>query len=136
MAAPFISSCPQENTIKSFGSFPVLEVEGAVDVVMDGVHGLVASLFDSLVPSKGSSNRGIKVKVELGDSWNGGDLLGVWVGANGQRSVPAVPAGRGTWTVEFPEQGGCYNYLFLCDSESATDDTVLAGPALVECRNR
>lgn len=146
LSAPFISSCPQESSIQQFEPFPDLNIERAVNIVLGGGSrggrggGLVGNLLDSALPSGRNDHGGLTVEanlvVESDHSWHGGNLMGALVGVNSQGSVPAVSSGSGTWTLEVPEGGGRGNYLFLCYGQGFRDSNILAGPALIRCKNK
>jgi Ferritin-like domain len=107
LASPMIVSCPADNPkFLPLKAFPALTVT-----------------------SKDSPKTGDKITVSAKVD---GSVYAGFVGSTGLVSAPIQPCGDGKYTVTIPAGVHGQSYLLLTkDAKKATDDTILAGPAIV-----
>jgi hypothetical protein len=111
LAAPFIVSCPSSNpSFLPLKAFPGLTVT-----------------------SSGTVKTGSKITVLAKSSWGGGTIYAAFVTVTGPVWATVVPSGNNVFTVTVPPGVHGQSYLLLTkDPKVATDDTIVAGPAIVQ----
>ncbi|KAL2828619.1 ferritin-like domain-containing protein [Aspergillus pseudoustus] len=114
VASPFIVSCPETNGALPVKSFPSLSVSSSSGAVMAGQ----------------------KVTLSVGDGFNDtdtSDIYAAFITVTGPNWAPATANGDGTFTVTIPPGVAGQSYLVLTrGNRQATDDNILAGPAIIE----
>lgn len=113
VASPFIVSCPSTNQALPVKAFPTLTMS-PMGAAMPGqmVHVMAGQGFDAA---------------------NMTDLFAAFITVTGPIWTPAVAQGNGAFTVTVPEGVMGQSYLVLTKGNTgATDDNILAGPAIVE----
>lgn len=111
LAAQFITSCPKENPALPVKAFPVLTASSKDSPIKTGSTVML-------------STKGYKIQ--------GGQVYGAFITVTGPVFVDAK-AVDGGYTVVVPKgiSGQSYVVLTSCNT-AATDDTIVAGPAIVE----
>ncbi|KAL6852237.1 hypothetical protein ACO1O0_006778 [Amphichorda felina] len=114
LASPFITSCPKDNPALPVKAFPTLTLD----------------------PNAGTVRTGSTVTLQTpgytltGD--NGVKLYAAFIAVTGPTVVDATPV-NGGFSVKIPEGFAGQTYVVLTSCKDAvTDDTVAAGPALIE----
>lgn len=115
LAAPFIVSCPSSNPPLPVKAFPMLAV-GTTGTISTGTTVSLTTPGTNLVSSNGTNAQ----------------LYGAFITVTGPIFVPATTSGS-TYSVTVPKGvcGQSYVVLTACN-ETVTDDTVAAGPAILE----
>ncbi|KAJ5211813.1 uncharacterized protein N7498_003459 [Penicillium cinerascens] len=114
VASPFIASCPSSN-----GKLPV-------------------KAFPSLTPtSSGSVMSGAKVQLMTGSGFNSSmdmsDIFAAFITVTGPVFTPLMSSGGGMFTVTVPSGVAGQSYVVLTmGNTTVTDDTIVAGPAILE----
>lgn len=115
LASAFIASCPESNTKLPVKAFPTL--------TMDMSSGMTAMA-------------GKMVKVMAGpgfDKMNATDVHAAFITATGPMWAPVKPAGKDAFMVTIPKGVSGQSYVVLtCGNTQATDDNIVAGPAIIE----
>lgn len=114
LAAPFIASCPSSNGMLPVKAFPTLTAG-----------------------SSGSVMSGAQVQLMTGSGFNTSmdtsNIYAAFVTVTGPVFTPLTSNGDGKFTVTVPKGVAGQSYVVLTTSMSAaTDDTIVAGPAIVE----
>lgn len=114
LASPFITSCPSSNPTLPVKAFPALSVDPAVKEVKTGD---TITLLTPNYTVKGADGQKIYI---------------AFIAVTGPTFVEASPV-KGGFSVKIPEgfAGQTYAVLTGCN-ESVSDDTTVAGPALIE----
>lgn len=113
LAAPFIASCPSTNPALPVKAFPALAL-GTTGTIKTNQTVLIETPGYTLVPP------------------SGGQLYAAWISVTGPTFVPATPT-TGGFNVMVPAGFAGQSYLVLTScNDNVTDDTVAAGPAIVE----
>jgi len=116
LAAQFIVSCPSTNAALPVKAFPTLAL---------GTTGTIKSGDTIMLETPGYTLEGA----------NGAELYGAFITVTGPIFVPATLVSGGvTLAVPAGVNGQSYVVLTGCN-ETVTDDTVAAGPAIVEITN-
>ncbi|KAF3011649.1 hypothetical protein G7054_g7629 [Neopestalotiopsis clavispora] len=112
LASPFITSCPAENPTLPVKAFPALSLDPS-----------------TATPIKAGDSVTL---LTPGYSVQGGTVYAAFIAVTGPTFVEATPVDGG-FSVVIPEgfAGQTYAVLTGCN-ESVTDETVVAGPALIE----
>lgn len=111
LAAPFFVNCPNDNAPLNLKAFPALTVAASHEKILSGST--------------------VTVSAKVGHY--GGVVYGAWVSVTGRKFVQATPSGDGSYSVKVPDGIHGQSYLLLTkDNTGATDDNVIAGPAVVE----
>lgn len=112
LASPFITSCPAENPALPVKAFPALSLDPS-----------------TAMPIKAGDSVTL---LTPGYSVQGGTVYAAFIAVTGPTFVEATPVDGG-FSVVIPEgfAGQTYAVLTGCN-ESVTDETVVAGPALIE----
>jgi hypothetical protein len=116
LAAPFIASCPSSNGMLPVKAFPSLTA-ASNGAVMNGsqVQLITGPGFDT--------------------SMNTSDISAAFVTVTGPVFTPLVSNGGGKFTVTVPNGVSGQSYVVLTrGNSSATDDTIVAGPAVLEVK--
>lgn len=115
LASAFIASCPESNGKLPVKAFPTL--------TMDMSSGMTAMAGDM-----------VKVMAGEGfDKMNATDLHAAFITATGPMWTPVKPAGKDTFMVTIPKGIAGQSYVVLtCGNTQATDDNIVAGPAVIE----
>ncbi|KAL5338270.1 ferritin-like domain-containing protein [Aspergillus crustosus] len=113
VASPFIVSCPESN-----GALPV-------------------KAFPSLTMSSSSAvTAGQKVELTVGDGFNATnteDIYAAFITVTGPVWAPVTSNGDGKFSVTIPKGVAGQSYVVLTkENKQATDDNILAGPAIIE----
>ncbi|KAJ5155896.1 hypothetical protein N7492_008699 [Penicillium capsulatum] len=114
VASPFISSCPESNQMLPVKAFPAL-VMPTMKPAMEGskVQLMTGSGFDMSMDTK--------------------DLHAAFITVTGPVWAPVSSDGEGKFTVTIPKGVAGQSYVVLTKGNTkATDDTIVAGPAIVE----
>ena len=115
LASPFIASCPDSNTMLPVKAFPTL--------TMDMASGMTAMAGNS-------------VKLMAGDGFekmNATDVHAAFITATGPVWATIKPQGDNCFMVTIPKGVAGQSYVVLTRGDSqATDDNIVAGPAIVE----
>jgi len=113
LAAPFIASCPADNPALPVMAFP----------------SLTASASNPALPCPGDHVSFMLGNCDLADK----TVYGAWISATGPVFVPVTIDGEMV-TAEIPAENinGQSYFVLTSDDKMVTDDTVLAGPAVVE----
>lgn len=114
LAAPFIASCPSSNGMLPVKAFPTLTAT-----------------------STGTIMNGSQVDVMAGTGFNmsmdTSDIFAAFVTVTGPIFTPVTSNGDGKFTVTVPAGVAGQSYVVLTTSNSTvTDDTIVAGPAILE----
>ncbi|OJJ65249.1 hypothetical protein ASPSYDRAFT_128484 [Aspergillus sydowii CBS 593.65] len=113
VASPFIVSCPESNEQLPVKAFPSLTMS-SMDAVMTGQ----------------------KVELMVGDGFkemNADDVHAAFVTVTGPVWADVMPSGDGKYTVTIPKGVAGQSYVVLTNGDKqATDDNILAGPAIIE----
>ena len=114
LAAPFITSCPSSNGMLPVKAFPTLTAT-----------------------STGSIMNGSQVAVMAGTgfdtSMDTSDIFAAFVTVTGPIFTPVTSDGSGKFTVTVPAGVSGQSYVVLTKGNSTvTDDTIVAGPAIIE----
>jgi hypothetical protein len=114
LAAVFITECPSTNPTLPIKAFPSLMVKGMTPIMTESTITLETPGHNFAVG-------------------NGEGLFACFIAVTGPTCVSAVVNGDGTYTITVPSgfRGQSYAVLNSC-SDSVTDDTVVAGPAIIE----
>jgi hypothetical protein len=114
VASPFIVSCPSSNPELPVKSFPSLKVMSSHPVVMTG-------------------NMVTLVAGEEFQMMNASNVHAAFITVTGPVWAPLKPMGNGTFTVTIPKGIMGQSYVVLTrGNEQATDDNILAGPAIIQ----
>lgn len=116
VASPFIVSCPESNAMLPVKAFPSLMMS-SMKPAMEGskVHLMTGPGF------KASDNK---------------DLHAAFVTVTGPVWAPLSSDGEGKFTVTIPKGVAGQSYVVLTKGNTkATDDTIVAGPAIIEVRS-
>lgn len=112
VASPFIVSCPSSN------------------------QKLPVKAFPSLMASKMSVMAGSKVTLMAGDGFekmNASNVHAAFITVTGPVWAPLKSMGNGKFTVTIPKGIMGQSYVVLTEgNQQATDDNILAGPAIIE----
>lgn len=114
LAAPFITSCPSSNGMLPVKAFPTLTA-ASTGSVMSGaqVQLMTGSGFDTSMDTSGIS--------------------AAFVTVTGPVFTPLMSSGGGMFTVTVPSGVSGQSYVVLTKGNTTvTDDTIVAGPAIVE----
>ncbi|KAH0538199.1 hypothetical protein FGG08_005168 [Glutinoglossum americanum] len=116
LAAGFIVSCPADNPKLPVKAFPTLVLDPATpSPVVGGQYVTLLTPGYQLKPANG-----------------GTPIFGAWITVTGPIFVEAEPV-NGGFSVEVPSEVNGQSYVVLTGcNETVTDDTVAAGPAIVE----
>ena len=112
VASPFIVSCPSSNGALPVKAFPSLMMS-SMDAVMTGsqVHLMAGSGFNTSTS----------------------DVNAAFITVTGPVWAPLKSMGHGKFTVTVPKGVAGQSYVVLTKgNEQATDDNIVAGPAIVE----
>jgi hypothetical protein len=112
VASPFIASCPSSNGALPVKAFPALTMS-SMDAVMTGseVQLVAGSGFDTSVSG----------------------IHAAFITVTGPIWTPLKSMGGGKFTVTIPEGISGQSYVVLTQgNKQATDDNIVAGPAIVE----
>jgi hypothetical protein len=112
VASPFIVSCPSSNGALPVKAFPSLTMS-SMDAVMVGA----------------------KVPVTVGTGFNTSatDISAAFITVTGPIWAPIESNGDGKFTVTVPKGVAGQSYFVLTQgNKQATDDNIIAGPAIVE----
>ncbi|OJI99401.1 hypothetical protein ASPVEDRAFT_882769 [Aspergillus versicolor CBS 583.65] len=115
VASPFIVSCPDRNEQLPVKAFPSLTMSSMdMDAVMTGQ----------------------KVEFMVGDGFkdmNSADVHAAFVTVTGPVWADVMSSGHGKYTATVPKGVAGQSYVVLTNGDSqATDDNILAGPAIIE----
>jgi hypothetical protein len=114
LAAQFIVSCPSTNVALPVKAFPTL----------------TATSNDAMI--KTGSKLWLTPSMDISASVNGSTIFGAFITVTGPIFVPAWK-GKGGYSVTVPSGVAGQSYVVLNKGNSVvTDDTVVAGPAIVE----
>jgi hypothetical protein len=114
LAAPFITGCPSSNPPLPVKAFPSLTL-GTMGTVSTGSTITLLTKGYELKPKDGSAQ-----------------LYGAFITVTGPIFVPATPVDGG-YSVVIPAGVAGQSYVVLTPcNDKVTDDTVVAGPAIVE----
>ena len=114
LAAPFIVSCPAGNPVLPLSAFPTLALDPASPAVITS---------------------GTTINLLTPDITLTGTVFGAFITVTGPIFVPTVATATG-FSVVVPSGINGQSYVVLTDcQDSVTDDTVVAGPAIVEVTN-
>ncbi|KAI9805014.1 MAG: hypothetical protein M1833_006317 [Piccolia ochrophora] len=120
LAKPFIAACPPDNPVLDFlKDFPPLALDPATPLpIKSGQEVTILTPGNLIVPEDGVS-----------------PLFAAWISVVGPTFVDAVPVDGG-FKIQVPEgfNGQSYVVLTGCNT-GVSDDTVAAGPALIEITN-
>lgn len=114
VASPFIASCPSSNGALPVKAFPTLTMS-TMDTVMTGTKvNLMAGIgFDASVT----------------------DINAAFITITGPVWAPLESMGDGKFTVTVPKGVSGQSYVVLTKgNKTATDDNIVAGPAIVEVK--
>ena len=114
LAAPFITSCPSSNGMLPVKAFPSL-TDTSTEAAMNGsqVQLMTGTGFDT--------------------SMDTSDIFAAFVTVTGPVFTPLASNGGGKFTVTIPNGVTGQSYVVLTKgNSSATDDTIVAGPAIIE----
>ena len=134
LASPFIKSCPSSNPALPVKAFPALALAPSTSAVTTGstVTGLtpvsqpIISEVDMFIML--THRQGYTIKGASGDV----PIYAAFIAVTGPTFVQAVPV-NGGFSVTIPKGFAGQTYVVLTGcNESVTDDTVAAGPALIE----
>jgi hypothetical protein len=115
LAAPFIKSCPQSNGKLPVKAFPMLTLDAASSNVVTNSSIALDTKDAVAVPNTPTA-------------W-----YAAWIGVTGPTFTPAVLVGNNKFTTTVPTGFHGQSYVLITkDCEKVTDDTVVAGPAIVE----
>jgi hypothetical protein len=112
VASPFVASCPSSNGALPVKAFPALTMS-SMDAVMTGseVQLVAGSGFDTSVSG----------------------IHAAFITVTGPVWTPLKSMGGGKFTVTIPEGISGQSYVVLTQgNKQATDDNIVAGPAIVE----
>ncbi|CAG7991058.1 unnamed protein product [Penicillium nalgiovense] len=112
VASPFIASCPSSNGALPVKAFPALTMS-SMDTVMTGAE----------------------VRLIAGSGFNAsvGGVHAAFITVTGPIWAPLKSMGDGKFTVTIPEAISGQSYVVLTQgNKQATDDNIVAGPAIVE----
>jgi len=113
LAAQFITSCPSSNAPLPVKAFPTLTVS-------------ISNYTSSLIKV------GSTIRLATKETKDEGHVYAAFIVFTGPIFVDAVPV-EGGYTVTVPEGVAGQSYVVLTSCENiATDDTIVAGPAIVE----
>ncbi|KAL4944382.1 ferritin-like domain-containing protein [Aspergillus oleicola] len=115
LASPFIASCPESNGELPVKAFPTLTMEmGGMDAV----------------------NTGDKVKLMAGSGFEHmktEDVHAAFITVTGPVWADVTPGDRGEFTVTIPKGVMGQSYVVLTNGvKNANDDSIVAGPAIIE----
>jgi Ferritin-like domain len=112
LAAPFIVSCPSTNpTFLPLKAFPAITVKSTSPVLTGSTISVYANL----------------------SAWGSGPVYAAFISVTGPVFATITPTAQYTWNVVIPAGIHGQSYLVLTDSATAaTDDSIVAGPAIVE----
>lgn len=115
LAAPFITSCPQSNGMLPVKAFPMLMLD-AGNINVETNSSISLNLKQPITPPATST------------AW-----YAAWVSVTGPTFVPASLEGNNKFTTTVPSGFHGQSYVVITNScEKVTDDTIVAGPAIVE----
>ncbi|TWU71432.1 hypothetical protein ED733_002318 [Metarhizium rileyi] len=119
LASQFITSCPKENPALPVKAFPKLTLDpGMAKSMMAGDVVTFQTPGYTLQAPEGSTQ-----------------VYAAFIAVTGPTFVPATPV-NGGYSVKIPEGFAGQTYVVLTGcNESVTDDTVAAGPAIIEISN-
>ncbi|KAI9838762.1 MAG: hypothetical protein M1837_002328 [Sclerophora amabilis] len=119
LAAPFIASCPPDNPELPLKPFPAISLDPSTPTpIQSGSKVTILTPGFALKPADGSA-----------------PLFGAWITVTGPLFVDASPVDGG-FELQVPDGINGQSYVvFTASKEKVTDDTVVAGPALVEITN-
>ncbi|KAL4901243.1 hypothetical protein BDW74DRAFT_187873 [Aspergillus multicolor] len=113
LASPFIASCPSSNAALPVKAFPSLTMS-----------------------NMGAVSAGQQVELTAGegfDSMNTTDVHAAFITVTGPVWAKAMSAGEGKWTITVPMGVAGQSYVVLTNGDKqATDDNIVAGPAIIE----
>ena len=116
LAAGFIVECPADNPALPVKAFPSLVLDPSTpSPIVGGQEITVLTPGYELKPANGNT-----------------PVFGAWITVTGPIFVDAVPV-KGGFKLEVPHEVNGQSYVVLTGcNETVTDDTVAAGPAIVE----
>lgn len=120
IASPFIASCPSNNTklpVKAFPSLMMMASDGGMMSAMPGskVHLMAGEGFEKMMAS---------------------DVHAAFITATGPMWAPVEDKGDGKFMVTVPMGVSGQSYVVLTRGNTqATDDNIVAGPAIIEVCN-
>jgi hypothetical protein len=113
LAAPFITSCPSSNGKLPVKAFPTLTMT-----------------------STSTAMTGSQVELMAGAGMNSSDASGLFaafITVTGPVWAPVTSSGSGKYTVTIPKGIAGQSYVVLTKgNKQATDDNIVAGPAIIE----
>jgi hypothetical protein len=114
VASPFIASCPSSNEMLPVKSFPSLTMPSMTPAMTGSKVQLMAgSGFDMSMDTK--------------------DLYAAFITVTGPIWAPLSSMGNGKFTVTVPKGVAGQSYVVLTKGNTqATDDSIVAGPAIIE----
>ena len=119
IASPFIASCPSGNTKLPVKAFPTLMVTSK--------GGMMSAMPGSMVQL---------VAGEGFDKMMASDVHAAFITATGPMWAPVQDKGNGNFMVTIPMGVSGQSYVVLTrGSTQATDDNIIAGPAIIEVCN-
>lgn len=116
LAAPFIASCPEGNGKLPVKAFPALSLDATSSDQIATNASITMSLKEPLVPSYSPV------------TW-----YAAWISVTGPTFVQATLEGNNKFTTTVPPGFHGQSYVLITKEEGkVTDDSVVAGPAIVE----
>jgi hypothetical protein len=137
LASQFITSCPKENPALPVKAFPKLRLDPATAMpVRDGSTVTLQTpvstyiSWQAVVKISNPTSKGYTLKVPKGST----QVYAAFIAVTGPTFVAATPV-EGGYSVQVPQGFAGQTYVVLTGcNKNVTDDTVAAGPAIIEVR--
>ena len=132
LASPFITSCPESNPALPVKAFPALTLDPNAGEVKTGSTVTLLTPVSGAFPFPTTAFTNLALQDYTLKGAEGVTIYAAFIAVTGPTFVEATPVDGG-FSVKIPEgfAGQTYAVLTSC-KDSVSDDTVAAGPALIE----